>query len=264
MQQQPQDRYTTAVRLLKEAGYDVERTNIQKDDSVPDNIETMLVMIDESLNERQMYEIDKLVHRGVRLIMSAQTYNYQISQARGRPGEFEVRGMPSRINVNSLTKSYGFEFDDAMFMDKNSAYIQIPVMSTRSMGMFQIQQQRLEPVTKPVIIRIAPENMNNSLSISNKITDLFYLFGGRLLIDEVTMDSSGLDYETLFSSSEYSWTRRGRGWTPVDVSPPNPGDVLEHQPLGILVEGQFEARYVDQNIPKWPKKPDEKDDDEEE
>ncbi len=254
-QQPPPDQYTFAEKLLKESGYDVTRTNIKKDDPIPEDIQTMVMMIDQPLNERQLYEIDKLIHKGVRVVMAAQQYNYQISPSRGEPGQFDLRGMPSRLNINTLAKNYGFEFDDKVFMDKSTAFIQVPVYQTRRMGMFQIREQRYEPVTKPVIIKVNAENINSNLSISNKITELFYMYGNRILVHEEIMKENNIRFETLFTSSNFSWTREGYGYGNIDVSPPSSEDVLRYQPLGILVEGKFKPKYVDQNIPKWSKEP---------
>jgi ABC-2 type transport system permease protein len=254
-QQTPPDMYDAAAKMLRENGYDVTRTNIKKDDPIPEDIETMVVMIDQPLQERQLYEIAKLIHKGVRVVMAAQQFNYRIAPAKQRPGEFDLSGMPSRLNINTLTKAYGFEFDTKMFMDKNSAFIQVPVYQTRNMGMFRVQQQRLEPVTKPVIIKIGNEYINNELSISNKISELFYMYGGRLLVHEEILKENEMSSRTLFTSSDYSWTREGMGYGPVDVTPPPPEDVIKRQPFGILVEGKFKPKYVDQDIPKWTKDP---------
>lgn len=251
----PPDMYEFAVQLLKESGYDVTRTNITKDDPIPENIQTMVVMVDQMLNERQLYEIDKLVHKGVHIILAGQQYNYRIAPSRNNPGEFDLSGMPSRLNINTLTKNYGFELDEKMFMDKSTAYIQVPVYQTRKMGMFQFQEQRYEPVTKPVIIKINAENINSDLSISNKISELFYMYGGRLLVHEEIMEENNLNFRTLFTSSNFSWTREGYGYGAINETPPAEEDLLRHQPLGILVEGAFKPKYVDQNIPKWPKQP---------
>jgi len=263
-QQPPPDQYDFAEKLLRESGYDVTRTNIKKDDSIPGDIQTMIMMIDQPLNERQLYEIDKLIHKGVRVIMAAQQYNYQITPSRSEPGKFDLRGIPSRLNVNTLVKNYGFEFDDKMFMDKSSTYIQIPVLRTESRGPFQIRTQRYEPVTKPVIIKINAENINSSLSISNKISELFYMYGSRMLVHEDILKENNVHFETLFTSSNFSWTREGFGYGNIDVSEPASEDVLRYQPLGILVEGKFKPKYVDQNIPKWQKEPGAPSDDDEE
>ncbi len=250
-QQQPPDQYSYAENLLKESGYDVTRTNIKKDEPIPEGIQTMVLMIDQPLNERQLYEIDKLIHNGVRIVMTAQQYNYQIMPSQGQPGQFDLRGMPSRLNINTLVKNYGFEFDEKMFMDRSAAFIQIPVYQTRRMGMFQVREQRYEPVAKPVIIKVNAENINSDLSISNKITELFYMYGNRVLVHEEIMKENKLDFKVLFTSSNFSWTREGIGYGNIDVSEPSSEDVLKRQPLGILVEGKFKPQYVDQNIPKW-------------
>ncbi len=253
-QQTPPDQYDFAEKLLQDAGYDVTRTNIEKDDPVPTDIQTMVIMLDQPLNERQLYEIDKLVHNGVRIVMAGQSHNYQISPSR-EPGQFEVRGMPTRLNINGLTKNYGFEFDPKMFMDRSSAYIQIPIYQTRRMGIFQIREQRYEPVTAPVIIKINAENINSDVSISNRITELFYLYGTRLQVYDEIMKENNLKFKPLFTSSNFSWTREGMGYGAIDISEPSSENVLRRQPLGLLVEGKFKPKFVDQNIPDWPEEP---------
>ncbi|MBN2104623.1 GldG family protein [bacterium] len=254
-QQTPPDMYETTVKLLREQGYDVTRTNIKLEDPIPYDIQTMVLMLDQPLNERQLYEIDKLVHRGVRLVMAANMHNYQISPARNAPGEFDLRGMPTNININDLVKKYGFEFDNKMFMDKNTAFIQVPVYKTRSMGIFQVREQRMEPVTKPVMIRVNTQSINNNLSIANGVNDLFYMYGTRLTVNEDKLEQDTLNYEPLFTSSDFSWTREGAGYGPVNEDPPALENVLRYQPLGILIQGKFKPKYVDVNIPEWPKEP---------
>ncbi|HDQ44979.1 MAG TPA: hypothetical protein ENN17_05690 [bacterium] len=249
-QQAPPDMYEATVRVLREAGYDVTRTNIKKDDPIPENIQTMLVMADQPLAERQLYELDKLIQEGVSVILAAQMHNYQVQYT--TPGNFELRGMPTRVNLNDLVRHYGFEFDTRMFMDQNTAYIQVPVYSTRNLGFMQVREQRLEPVTKPVMIRVNAENINNRLSISNKITELFYLYGTRLIVHDDRMKQDTLSHKTLFTSSNVSWTRDGMGYGPVNTDPPPQEAVLRRQPLGILVEGSFKPKFSDGVVPPWP------------
>lgn len=256
--QAPPDMYEQAVKILQEAGYDVTRTNIKKDDPVPEGIQTMLVMVDQPLEDRQLYEIDKLVHKGVRVIMAAQQNNYQIMGSRV-PGEFDVRGQASRLNINSLTQNYGFEFDDQQFMDASTAYIQVPVSQNINMGGFQIRGQRLEPVTEPVIIKVNAENINQKVSISNKISELFYLYGGRLILNDVVLDSSNIDSRVLFTSSNKSWVREGNPYGMVDVSAPSPEEMLKEQPLAVLLEGSFDSQYLNRNIPQWQPDPEAED-----
>lgn len=253
-QQAPPDMYTAAVQQLKEAGYDVTRTNIKEDDPVPEDIETMLIMIDQPLNERQLYEIDKLIHKGVHVIMAAQTNNYQITGSR-TPGKFDVRGAPSRLNINELTTTYGFEFDDKMFMDNNSAYIQVPVDQMMNFGGMQVRAQRMEPVTKPVIIKINGENINSKLSISNKITELFYLFGGRLTTNDNLLEEQDIRKRVIFTSSNYSWVKESNPYGFVDLNPPTSDEILKNAPLALILEGKFKAKYTDTDIPKWPQDP---------
>lgn len=253
-QQTPPDYFEQTVQMLKEAGYDVTRTNIKEDDPIPDDIQTLVIMAIQPLNQRQLYEIDKQIHKGVRIVLAGQTYQYQISASR-TPGEFDLRGMPTRMNINDILENYGLEFDDQMFMDKSSTYIQIPVSQMRDMGVFQVRQQRFEPVTKPVLIQIEPENINTHLSISNKITDLFYMYGGRIVLNRDKLKENNLSYETLFTSSDHSWVKKGSPYANVDITVPGSSDILKHQTLGVLVEGKFKSKYTDATIPPWPAQP---------
>ncbi|MBN1780971.1 GldG family protein [bacterium] len=255
-QQTPPDMYETTVQVLKEQGYDVVRTNIKEDDPVPENIQTMIVMADQPLNDRQLYEIDKLVHNGVRLIIAGNMHNYQVQPARNAPGEFELRGMPTQVNINDLSKAWGFELDSKMFMDKSTTYIQVPVYKTRSMGLFQVREQRMEPVTKPVMIRVTGDHVNSRLSIANGISDLFYIYGTRILVNEDKMEQDSLTSKTLFTSSDFSWTREGYGYGPVDENPPAEENVLLRQPLAVIFQGRFEPKYGEgATIPAWPQEP---------
>jgi len=253
-QQAPPDQYELAARLLRESGYDVTRTNIKADDPIPENIQTMVVMAEQPMNERQMYEIDKLVNKGVRVIIAGQAFNYQISPS-GQPGQFMLMGRATGMNISALTRNYGFEFDNKMFMDKNTAYIQVPVYQTQSFGGMQLRQQRFQPVTKPVIIKVDQENINTGLSISNKITEIFYMYGGRLLVFDEILKENDLKSTELFTSSDEGWTRQIGYGGPVDETKPADNALLRYQPLGVLLEGNFKPKYVDQNIPTWPTTP---------
>jgi len=250
----PPDMYQSTAELLKQAGYDVTRTNIKADDPIPADIQTLVLMIDQPLNDRQMYEIGKAAHSGIRIVLAAQQNNYQISPDR-EPGKFILRGMPSRLNINELTNSWGFDFDNRMFMDRSAAHIQIPVYQTRDLGAFSVRQQRMEPVSKPVIIKVKPENINTRVSISNKITDLFYMYGGMLNVNHDVMNKDSLTATTLFTSSDYAWTTMGGGYGPINENPPPANELLKKKVFGLLLEGSFKSKYAGQTIPAWPTEP---------
>lgn len=250
----PPDYYEYTAEFLRESGYDVQRTNLTEDDPVPDDIQTMVLMIDQQLNQRQLFEISRLAHKGVRIVLAAQQNNFQISPG-SDPGTFSLRGMPSRLNINSITNGWGFDFDPAIFMDRSSAYIQIPVYQTRDMGMFSVRQQRMEPVTKPVIIKVNPENINTDVSISNKISELFYLYGGRITLNQNVVDADSISLRTLFTSSNYSWTTQGSPYGAINENPPSDNEILKHQILGVLAEGTFPSSFAAKVIPVWPPDP---------
>lgn len=253
--QPPPDFYELPVKLLKETGYDVTRTNIKKDEPIPEDIKTLIVMVDQPLNERQRYEIEKALHRGVNLVLAAQNYNFNISGS-STPNEFQVMPQNSRLNVNNMTRNWGFEIDTKIFMDRNAGFIQIPVYHTRSMGMFQIKEQRYEPVSKPVVIRVSEANMNSEVSISNKISELFYLYGSKLnLVDDVLESEKISKQIVLFKASAHSWTRDASGYGPVNTEEPSEESMLRNPPLALYLEGKFESSYKNAAKPDWQNYP---------
>ncbi|MBN1895019.1 hypothetical protein JW906_11010, partial [bacterium] len=112
-------------------------------------------------------------------------------------------------------------------------------------------EQRMEPVTKPVLIRIQSENISRETSISNKISDIFYMYGTRLLTDDKRLEENDIAKRVLFTSSNTSWTRSGYGYGPVDEALPPDGDRLKRQPLAVLLEGRFTPRFSQGPVPQW-------------
>ncbi|GEM_PF-580862 len=255
-QQEPPDFYEMPVQLLKEAGYDVTRINIKKEEPIPEDITTLILMVDQSISERQRYEIEKALHRGVNIIMAAQNFNFSIQPSSNPPNTYNVMPQNLYLNVSDMTRNWGFEIDNKIFMDRNAGFISVPVYQMRNMGIFQVREQRMEPVSKPVIIRVSPANINSEVSISNKINELFYLYGSKInLIDDV-INGEKVDKSTiLFTSSQHSWTRDAQGYGPVNTQEPDEDSMLKYQPLSIYLEGKFPSTFANMAKPDWQKDP---------
>ncbi len=255
-QQEPPDFYELPAQLLKEAGYDVTRINIKQNEPIPEDITTLILLLDQVLNERQRYEIEKALHRGVNIIMAAQNFNFSIQPANNPPNTYNVIPQNLYLNVSDMTRNWGFEIDNKIFMDRNAGFISVPVYQMRNMGIFQVREQRMEPVSKPVIIRVSPTNINSEVSISNKISELFYLYGSKInLIDDVINGEKVNKSTILFTSSEYSWTRDAQGYGPVNTEEPEKDSMLKYQPLSLYLEGKFPSTYANMSKPDWPKDP---------
>ncbi|MBN1349474.1 GldG family protein [candidate division KSB1 bacterium] len=253
-QQKPPDYYEYPVKFLRESGYDVTRTNIKKDDPIPEGIKTLVLMIDQPLNDRQMYEIEKALHKGVNVIFAAQSFNFNIRAA--RPNEFQVYPGPTNLNTNTMTRNWGFELEQKIFLDNSCIPFPVQVYQTRKVGFLQLQEQRIEYVQTPVAIKVSSENISRETSISNMIDDLLYIFGSNLDLVEEKLESENIaNHAVLFTSSDQSWTRESYSYQPVNTTEPDRELMLKHQPLGIFVEGTFESSYKDKEPPQWPKDP---------
>jgi hypothetical protein len=77
------------------------------------------------------------------------------------------------------------------------------------------------------------------------------MYGGKLTLHNDQLDENNISVRTLFTSSDFSWTKPGYGYGAVTTAPPSEDYILKHQPLGILAEGKFNSKYLDQPSPNW-------------
>ncbi|MFQ5455466.1 MAG: Gldg family protein [Nitrospirota bacterium] len=245
---EPEYKYNNLEDLLRQEKYNVVRIDFDKDNNIPEDADTLLVISPRNLNDRQRYEINRFVVEGGNLILAVQNYIFNYSPA-------GVRGMqiiPNKVNpnINQLIKDYGVSVDDSILMDNNHEILSIPTKQNIG-GLFTATIST--PVKVPIQIKAIQENMNSEVSISSRISSLLYLWGSRLALDEGRLKENGLTSRTLISSGKESWTVSftGKALTKEEITP-HPARFEGSQPLSVLVEGQFPDLYKGKGIPTWP------------
>ncbi len=248
-QQVPGDEFNTLTGLLQEVGYDVEKIRLDKNSPIPDDAKLLVILEPGQLNERQRYEIANFLSRGGRLFLAVQRIKYNYNE-----GAEGMTAMAQQIptNINELLAAYGLGVDEEMLFDKRHAVLSIATQ--RKIGMFTALVQM--PVNFPMQIQVLPDQMNNTLSVTDRISGLLYLWGTALEPDKKEMDSKGLKATVLFSSSQESWTRPYHfgPLTMEDLHPPMSGEGIKSRPLAMLVEGIFPNPYTGKQPPPWPGK----------
>ena len=104
----------------------------------------------------------------------------------------------------------------------------------------------------PLHIVVTQSTMNADVSITSRLSPLFYLWGAPHLRADV-LKQHQLNYTVLFSSSlkpECAWRRHAH-----QHAFTTPATGQQQYPLAVLVRGQFPDIYSGKERPAWPQPP---------
>ncbi len=243
---EPQDLYQSVLQVLQRESYDARRVEITADSPIPEEAVTLVMLAPKNLNERQLYEINKFTQQGGNLIVAVQNYEY--SYAPNRRGGFNLTPTQSNSGLARLLDGYGVSVSDKLLMDANMEVLSIP--SERNIGGMRLQVA--EPVQAPIQISVTADQLNQDFSVTNRISQLLYLWGTSLDVDETKTAENGLEVTTLFTSSDNSWQR---DFTPGPLSQeamqPDANTQLRNAPLAVMLEGTLPNLFADGTIPSW-------------
>ena len=241
-----EDKFRYLDAVMRYEDYEVYRIQLTKEEPIPDDIDTLILVAPEELNDRQRYEIDRFLAGGGNVIIAAQGYIYNY-QPVGRQG---ISITPNKINhgLNELIGDYGVKISEKLLMDEQSDTISIS--GSMGFGPFEVSM----PVKTPIQVLISEENVNEDVSITGRLSRFLYLWGSALEVGEAKVQELKLKQTTLFSSSDQSWLveHAGGSLKPEDLQKGSLG-YEGGQTLGVLLEGQFPNAYKGKAVPQWPK-----------
>ena len=248
---EPTDNFRIVGELLRNQAYDVRNIENTKDNVIPGEAKTLLVLGPRDLSERQRYEIHQVLRRGGNVIIAAQATSYNYNP--GQRGGVTISARPQTLGVNELLTAYGIRIDDRMLMDKQMATLAIP--RTQQFGVFRMQVS--EPVQAPMQIRVMGDGVNHDLPITAGVPELLYLWGTQLIVDEEGIGEKGLQVTPILRASENTWVgeKKSGTITAADMSPEGV-EMLDRPLLAVLIEGTFPDPWADSDIPEWPAPPD--------
>jgi ABC-2 type transport system permease protein len=232
-QQTPQfeDRYKSLEPLLAGNGYVTSRISLSRESGIPKDADVLLVINPGSLNDRQLYEINKYLYQGGKAFIAAQGYE---NTFRMQPSEgINIIPQNLSLDINKLTQSWGAKVDEDILMDENSEIITISL--GQRVGQFALQM----------------------LPLMSRQPAFFYLWGSALHLSEDVLKQSGLKSTVLFTSGIRSWkvpsSQLENGMLTVkNIVFPRAGSAGKF-PLGVMLEGAFSNNYPD-GAPAWPAK----------
>ncbi len=243
---QPRDLYSQMLQIFQGQGYDARKVDITEQSPIPADANTLMLLSPKNLSERQRYEINRFVQRGGELFVAVQNFEFDYNPS--RTGGFDISARPQQTGMDPLLSAYGVRVGSGVFMDQSLETLSIP--RTQNIGGLRLQMS--EPVQAPIQIRVAGDQFNSDSAISDRLGEVLYLWGSRLVIDEVSLDAAGIEYTELFTSSEKAWEVETQG------GPLGPRDfvfdasaALPRSTFAAMLSGSFPNPYDSGLIPPW-------------
>ncbi len=242
-----EDNFKYLEQVLQREEYETRRVEFAKKQPIPDDMDTVVVVNPRNWDERQRWEISRALHAGKSVVLAVQSYTMDYSG--GQRGGIQVNSQSVAHGVNELLESYGLTVSEDFLMDLQ--HETLSVQTGRSLGPFQMST----PVKLPTHIVLTAQSANPDVSISSRLSSIFYLWGTFLETDEDQLKGNDLKVTPLLSSGEQSWTVpfRAGELKRSDITPPSTFE--GGKPLALLIEGQFPDLFEGQQRPEWPVPP---------
>lgn len=240
------DEFEIASAVLEYEGYPVKRIRLTEDEKIPEDTKTLVVLEPQDLTERQQYEISRFLVGGGSVFLAVQNYEFQYEP---KPRQFMIRPEEKNPNVNSFLSEWGLSVSENILADAQNEVISV---NGGSRGPFQMSV----PVRLPIQVILTPKEMNPNVSMTSRLSTLFYIWGTALRVDSPKVQEKKLTVQTLLTSSPNSWE--------IPFQPvPIPAEALNPQehsaygpfPLALLAEGQFTDAFAGKAVPEWNAKP---------
>ncbi|MBN1689113.1 MAG: Gldg family protein [Candidatus Omnitrophica bacterium] len=244
-----EDEYELLGMALDYDGYPVERVTLTEEEPIPEGTKTLAIVEPRNLNDRQRYEINKFLVGGGSLFLAVQNYTYRYSP---KGNVLDIYSEEVSPGINVLLKEWGFGVDENILVDEQHDVVNLS--GGANLGPFSMSV----PVKIPIQVLIPQSGMNPDVSITSRLSSLFYLWGTAITIDRDKADEQQLNIVKLLESSKDSWTVPFQTPTlsPADLEK-QPESQLGPLPLAVMVSGQFKNAFKGKNVPRWPKKEDE-------
>ncbi len=240
------DTWQPVVELLQSEHYDVRRIDLTRESPIPSDADALLVLGPLNTNPRQAWEIGRAVSRGVNTLIAVQNLEYAYNPA--PRGGFQITAKQRFSGLEGLLQNYGMAVRGDQLFDAEHEVISIP----RQQNIGGMRFQTSEPVRAPMQIAVRGEQMNREVSITNRIDQVFYLWGTDIAMDPTRMIGLNLGSRVLFTASDQAWRK------PFSADPLTQEDIdkrnklfEEALPLAALFDGQF-PDFGEEAPPDWP------------
>ena len=237
------DPYETLERVLQAERYDVRRLDTDGSATIGPEVDTVVVINPRTLSDRERWDLNRALHEGKSVLLAVQNYrwDYHVEQQ-----VVAMTRQDENPQVNEWLGHYGLEIDPQILMDVNHGPLTIRGGSSALGGGITLNL--------PMHILLTQESMNTDVSITSRLSPLFYLWGSALDLRGGELQENGLQSTVLLTTSPQAWALdQDVSITPETIQRPD----VEGQrfPLAVLVRGQFPDVYAGVERPAWEPPP---------
>ncbi len=229
-EQAPESRYTELKSLLRDR-FTVKDVDLEADYSIPDDVQTLLILNPMGLSKEAQYVVDQFLMRGGSLIVPAEAV---MMTGQG------LQAYPSLPGIETLLEKYGLTLKKQMVLDASNA-----VASFGGAG-FVLSMRY------PMWVKVLPQNFNSSLPFTTGLESLVLPWSGYF---ELKDDApKNVTFEPLFKSTEQAWLMK----SPFNLDPQQDFSVsrlnaeIGQFTLGYLMRGKLPSAFAKDGPPKIP------------
>ncbi|MBT7311494.1 GldG family protein, partial [bacterium] len=240
----PQEIYGMVGKMLEQEQYEVIKVDITADSQIPADADILVVLGPQNLTPRQEFEINRAISSGMNTLFAVQAHEYNYSFP-GRSG-ISVQGRGVASGLENMFSQFGVSVSADHLCDSNNEILGVP----RQQNLGGMRFQTNEPVRLPIHVKVSESQMNQDVAITNRISELLYLWGTAIETDKTQLLNNDLTFKTLMSSSNKSWSADfADGQTSNSIFNEVRGE--GRMPLAIMVEGTFPDAYSGREVPQW-------------
>ncbi len=245
---EPQEQFARIAELLGQGHYEAVPIELTEASPIPDDVDCLVVMANSTLNERQVYEINRALRGGLPVVMAVQAHEYGYSPAQG--GGWSITGQGLETGLEAMLAEFGLTVSEDHFMDTAMETIDLP----REVNLGGLRMQTREPVRLPIQIRVTEGQMYQDSPLVNRIGSLFYLWGTPLESDLETLSANGLQATNLIvQQRQLPGPNRGpTGPVPGSHARPERQDRCSDPSRWPSWSRAFPDTYAGRDVPAWP------------
>lgn len=219
--------------------FEIKNIDISEGNGIPKEAACLIVIRPKELSERQRYEVVKFLAEGGKMLLLAAPFRLYSEM-----NSWKVDKTPS--GLEDYLKECGVAFGQDFIADKSN--LQLP-----QLNMFT---GKIETQTIPLFIKIKPENIDQTTSLTRLMPGLVMPFPAEIKLDKDTLSKTGLSEVTLAKTTNQNWTIKfAENFNPVKVGEDEATLPPMEAPKAVFVmlKGKFPFPYDGKPIPEWNK-----------
>ena len=241
-----EDPYSALEQVLRYEKYDVKRIELTQESPMPEDYDTLVVVNPRALTDRQQWEINRALVAGKSVVLAVQNYEWDYRATRSGT---TVTKREEKPQVNDLLKNYGLGINDDILMDINH----VPLTIQSSNNPLAQMMGGGQTVNLPTHILVTNNSMSPDTSITSRLSQVFFLWGSALKLDQDVLKKNNIEVKTLMSTTDKAWmVPANETLTNTSFEKPAGGGGQKY-PLMVMASGQFADAFTGKPRPEWPK-----------